>query len=344
MTTPLWQPIEERFNVQLDTDLPQIIKEGKPVVLRGLVASWPAVKEANDTFALMARLKGYYNGQPTMIYQAQGSVKGRFAYTPDISALNYQSVRGNVAEMLDEIFASLDAPDAPSRYVASNQLSTHFPSFQESHVLTIPDSVLAPDASPPLASIWIGNRSVACAHFDALENIACCVAGKRRFNLFPPDQIANLYPGPLHTTPGGQPVTLVDIHQPDYHQFPRYAAAQQHGLEAVLSPGDAIYIPVMWWHQVEGLSPFNVMVNYWWNQSPSYLAAGMGALLHGLLAIRDKSPAEKAAWRALFDYYIFSNDDTCREHIPSNAQGPLAPLNETMARQLRALLLRQLNR
>ncbi|BFT31448.1 cupin-like domain-containing protein [Alteromonas sp. D210916BOD_24] len=344
MNSPLWRPIEERFDVHLDTDLPTIVTEGKPVVLRGLIASWPSVQDACDTQALMTRLKDHYNGQPTMIYQAERNVKGRYAYTEDISSLNYQSVRGNVAEMLDEILATLDKPDAPSRYVASNQLHTHFPGFLDSNSLTLPQSVLAPDNSPPLASIWIGNHSIACAHFDALENIACCVAGRRQFNLFPPNQVANLYPGPLHLTPGGQPVTLVDIHDPDLSRFPRYKVAQQHGYQTELQPGDAIYIPTMWWHQVEGLSAFNVMVNYWWNQSPRYQASGMNALFHGLLAIRDKSAAEKAAWRALFDYYIFSDDDSCREHIPLHAQGPLAPLDENMARQLRALLLRQLNR
>ena len=41
------------------------------------------------------------------------------------------------------------------------------------------------------------------------------VAGRRRFTLFPPEQVANLYIGPLDLTPAGQPVSLVDQAQPD---------------------------------------------------------------------------------------------------------------------------------
>lgn len=343
MNPPLWRSIDEIHDVQYNAIPDEIVARAQPVVLRGVVRAWPTVKEATDTHAVMTRLKRYYNGEPTMIYQAEPSIKGRYAYTDDISTLNYQSVRGNVADMLDEIITTLDSQHAPSRYVASNHLHTHFPGFLDEHHLHIPQHTQTQTEHTPLASIWIGNHSVACAHFDALENIACCVTGSRRFNLFPPEQVANLYPGPLHLTPGGQPVTLVDIHNPDLTRFPNFAKAQQQGYETVLHPGDAIYIPSMWWHQVEGLSPFNVMVNYWWNQAPRYLAGGMGALLHAILAIRDKPEHEKAAWRSLFDYYIFSGADSSREHIPSSAQGPLADLDEGMARQLRAFLLRQLN-
>jgi quercetin dioxygenase-like cupin family protein len=37
-------------------------------------------------------------------------------------------------------------------------------------------------------------------------------------------------------------------------------------MEAELSPGDAIFIPMGWFHHVEALERFNVLVNYWWDE------------------------------------------------------------------------------
>ena len=63
--------------------------------------------------------------------------------------------------------------------------------------------------------MWLGNRAIVAPHYDIHDNLACVVAGRRKFNLFPPEQIENLYPGPTLVTPGGVPVSMVDLNQPD---------------------------------------------------------------------------------------------------------------------------------
>jgi hypothetical protein len=68
--------------------------------------------------------------------------------------------------------------------------------------------------------IWIGNAITTATHFDMNYNIACAVAGRRRFTLFPPDQLKNLYLGPLEFTPAGPPVSMVDIARPTWNAFP----------------------------------------------------------------------------------------------------------------------------
>src|SRR5206468_367295 len=83
---------------------------------------------------------------------------------------------------------------------------------------------------------------------------------ERRFTLFPPEQLQNLYVGPLDFNPAGQAISLVDHAAPDLERFPRYAEALQHAQVAELEAGDAIFIPSMWWHAVEALAPFNALV------------------------------------------------------------------------------------
>jgi hypothetical protein len=197
---------------------------------------------------------------------------------------------------------------------------------------------------PPLASIWLGNRTVAAAHHDMSNNLACCMVGRRRFTLFPPEQVENLYPGPLEQTPAGQVVTMVDFREPDFARYPRFREAMAAAQVAEMEPGDALFYPALWWHQVEALDPFNAMINYWWNPVPAWIDTPHTTLLHALLSLRDRPESEKRAWQALFNYYVFGPADRAAAHLPEHARGPLAPMDEANARRLRAQLLNRLNR
>jgi hypothetical protein len=236
----------------------------------------------------------------------------------------------------------LAAPEGPSLYIGSTDLDDYFPGLRSENDLGLDPAAFGEE--PPIASIWIGNRTVAAAHYDMSNNVACCVAGRRRFTLFPPDQVANLYPGPLEPTPGGQVVSMVDLRSPDLDRFPRAAEALAAAQVADLEPGDVLVYPALWWHQVEALEPFNVLVNYWWNTSPGFMDTPQTTLLHALLSLRDRPEHEKAGWKALFDYYVFGPADQAGAHLPPEVRGDLGPLDERRARVLRANVLNRLNR
>ena len=89
-------------------------------------------------------------------------------------------------------------------------------------------------------SIWLGNRTPAPCHCDFSNNIAVCAVGRRRFTLFAPDQEANLYPGPLAPTPGGQVVSMGDFYAPDLARYPRFADALAVAQVAEMEPGDVL--------------------------------------------------------------------------------------------------------
>ena len=65
---------------------------------------------------------------------------------------------------------------------------------------------------------------------------------------------------------------MVDFDNPDYDRFPRFAEAERNALGVVLEPGDVIYIPNMWWHQVESLSAINGLVISGGRRRPEYTA------------------------------------------------------------------------
>jgi hypothetical protein len=113
---------------------------------------------------------------------------------------------------------------------------------------------------------------------------------------------------------------------------------------AEMSPGDVLVYPAMWWHHVEALDSFNVLINYWWNAVPGFIDSPQTTLLHALLSLRDRPEAEKNAWASLFDYYVFGDPDRAGSHLPAHAKGPLGPIDDTAARRLRALVQRKLQR
>jgi hypothetical protein len=320
--------------------LDQLLEAGQPAVLRGIARDWTLVQAGLDgPLNAMDCLRGHYNGRPVQFSQGGPEIRGRPFYSDDFTALNCTVQRDSLDTVLNSIAAHLDDPHPPTWYVASIPIDNCLPGLRAANDLDFASQGIH---APP--AIWIGNRVTASCHYDAPHNIACCAVGRRRFTLFPPSAIADLYPGPLEPTPGGQAVSLVDFSNPDLERYPRFADAWSQAQQVELEPGDAIHIPSMWWHHVEALSPFNVLVNYWWSSMPAWVPTPMHALYHAMWTIRDRPEREKQAWRAVFEYYVFGDAGRAAAHLPEAARGRLGALDETDARQLRAMLIDKLNR
>jgi hypothetical protein len=321
-----------------------VINSAEPVVLKQLVKDWPVVQASRTSDQVsIDYLKSFYNGNATIVCKIPAENKGRMFYNENCTQLDYESFKGRIDETLDAILEGIQHVENPAYYIASNIIDTHLPGFNEKNNIVIPRDK-HPDAMEERISIWIGGSTTATCHFDALDNVACCVAGKRRFTLFPPDQISNLYPGPLEPTPGGQVISLVDFKNPDFEKFPKFKDALSTAQVADLEPGDALFIPSMWWHNVESLAPYNILVNYWWDDAPSFLTSGMNAMYLAMLGIRDKSAHEREAWRHVFNHYIFDGAEKSNSFIPPEGRGFLNTLDKLDVRKLRALLINKLNR
>lgn len=320
--------------------LEELLAEGQPVMLKGVASDWGLVRAgAHSIQEAMAYLRGFDSGKVLQYSFGEPGIAGRPFYNEDFTELNFQVRRGGLDQVLTEICAHLDDLAPPTYYVASLLVDGALPGFSDDNDLHL----AARDIQAP-PSIWIGNRVVASCHFDAPNNLACCAVGRRQFTLFPPEQIENLYPGPLDPTPGGQAVSLVDFAAPDFVRYPHFREALGTAQTAVLEPGDAIFIPSMWWHHVQSLERFNVLVNYWWRSSPAFLSSPMHALYHALWTMRDLPEREKQAWASVFDYYVFGPGERAGEHLPAQARDVLGPMDETLARRIRAMLIGRLNR
>ncbi len=316
----------------------EILSSAEPLLLKGMVADWPVVQAALQSPAAVDNyLRRFYRNATVGAFFAGPEIKGRVFYNEDLTGVNFQPVKVKLDEVLDRIQRHLDDDDPPCFYIGSTTVDTCLPGFRLENDIDWGDI-------DPLASIWLGNRTRIAAHYDVPDNMACCAAGRRRFILFPPGELENLYVGPLDSTPAGQAISMVDFEQPDFEKYPRFRNALKNALVAELEPGDAIFIPGMWWHHVEGLDRFNVLINYWWRQSPGFMGSPQNVLDHALLSLRDLPKEQREAWKEIFRFYIFDFDESAVAHIPEQSRGVLSPIDETAARKLRAALLNKLNR
>ncbi len=315
----------------------------EPVIMRGLISDWPLVQAGQESpEKAMELLLSGYSGKPAKVYVGAPEDGGRYHYNEEGTGLNYHVETIRLEEMFSRIREGFNQPDAPYLYSPSLVYTDEFPDLLEENGLSLTHGEIRPDHL--VAKIWIGTQSIASAHFDMPSNMACCLVGKRRFTLFPPEQVHNIYPGPFNPTPGGQVITMANLRDPDFDAHPRFREALDASVIADLEPGDVLYYPSMWWHEVEARDKFNIMVNYWWHSSPFYMGDPVHAIMHGILALRDRPEHIKKAWREMFDYYVFGSPEKPREHLPEAAQGVLGELDETMARRLRAMLQHSLNR
>jgi hypothetical protein len=240
-------------------------------------------------------------GLPVYTVVAQPDERGRFYYGTDLRGTNFGKVASPLASTLDHLLRLEGVPQPPSIAVQAASVNQALPGFTRDNTMPL----LKPPTEP---TFWLGNRALVAPHFDVNDNIACVVAGRRKFTLFPPEQIENLYVGPILDAPGGVPISRVDIREPDFARFPRYRAAQASALEAVLEPGDALYIPAPWWHAVESLDGLNLLVNYWYSGISSSGISPKLSLLYSLLSLGELPGAQRKAWGSFFQYYLFSDN------------------------------------
>jgi hypothetical protein len=315
-----------------------VLTSKQPLELRGVAAHWPLVRAGRESpRAARDYLLKFYRQSTVGVFLGQPEIEGRFFYNEDLSGLNFKPALIKLDTVLDELVHHVESARPPALYVGSTSIDTALPDLRR-------DNDLGFGKREPLASIWISNRSRIAAHHDLPDNLACVAVGRRRFTLFPPDQLENLYIGPIDFTPAGQPISLVDFRKPDLARFPRFAAALEHARVAELGAGDAIFIPSLWWHHIESLEAMNVLVNYWWRDTPDYLDSPVNALLHAIMTVRDLPDEQRRTLAQMFRHYVFEPGEQTTAHIPESARRVLGPLDAARVRDLRAYLLKRLNR
>lgn len=315
----------------------EVVEGCQPVTLRGLVTDWPVVQAALGS---PARLKDYLAafdvGGRVETYLGAPAIGGKYYYAPDFKGFNFERRMMKLLEALQVMMQSLDQPQAQSVYVGSVPTGDTLPGFASANAMPF----LGPGVSP---RIWLGTRSNVSCHHDTYDNLACVIAGRRRFTLFSPELIGKLYVGPIDNTMAGAPVSLAaSADGPQDGDFPLFEEIRARALRVELEAGDALYLPKLWWHKVESLAPLNGLVNYWWDAFSAGPDAPYTSMLLAMITIAERPLAERQAWKAFFDHYVFRSDGHPLAHLPAAQHGLLGPLKPDNYARIRARVMHML--
>jgi hypothetical protein len=316
----------------------ELVQGCRPVLIRGLVSDWPALQAASASPRTLKDYLGTFDiGGRVDAFFGDPAIAGKYYYNPGLDGFNFERRTMKLLEALEAIVEAVERPGAKSVYVGSVPASDYLPGFATGNPLPLLGSTTP--------RIWLGTASNVSSHYDTLDNLACVIAGRRRFTLYAPELIGKLYVGPIDNTMAGQPVSLAaSAPVGSAEEFPLFEEVRNQALTADLMPGDALYLPKLWWHQVESVAPFNGLVNYWWDAFSAGPDAPYAALLLSMITIAERPAAERQAWKAFFDHYAFRSNGHPLAHLPPEKHGLLGPLKPDNYSKLRARILHLLRR
>ena len=178
--------------------LHDVVEPCRPVIIRGLVGDWPVVAAGTSPGTLRGYLRQFDTGGEVEAFFGAPPIGGKYYYGDGLGGFNFERRRTGFGAALDAMVSALGRPGSESIYMGSLPVDDYLPGFAAQNPMPL---------VPVPPRIWLGHASDISAHYDTADNLACVVAGMRRFTLYAPDLIAGCMPGPS-TIPWRPPVSL----------------------------------------------------------------------------------------------------------------------------------------
>jgi hypothetical protein len=241
--SPRDAPIERRAGLGSDEFLERYYAANRPVILTGEMSGWPALAKWTPEYLKHAV------GSKTIEFQGDRSKSDRFEIHKD----------AHRREMpFDQFIDLVSRPGAGNdAYLTAYNSARNTQAISALHPdLGFPEKFLNPDVEQPNGMMWIGPAgTLTSLHHDLTNNLIAQVVGRKRLLVLPASEVGKLY-NHLHVFS-----EISDLEDPALMlgQFPRLEHARF--TEVTLMPGEMIFMPLAWWHQVRSID-FSVTITY----------------------------------------------------------------------------------
>jgi Cupin-like domain len=217
-----------------------------PIIIKDGAEDWPAL--SSWTFDSLKSKFG------NTVVNAAWSSDGIFRGDP-VTGFSSSIRKIRFDRFIDLISAKLDLGLGGKYYLQQTQLTGPFSTLTQDIIIPryIEKELLK------TINLWLGpDGNISPLHYDRADNLLCQVIGAKKIVLFSPSQTSYLYPFPESSRIPH--MAQVDIDQPDLEIYPDFQLAVF--MEATILPGDILFIPKHWWHQVYSLSA-GISINFW---------------------------------------------------------------------------------
>lgn len=231
-TDPNYAVVEKRVSVTRQEFVERYVRGSRPLVLTGVADDWPAMGRWSP-----ADLKERF-GHLDVEVQAERGADPHY----EQNKLDHQRIV-RLADFVDQVLAGGATNDY---YLTANNEALRRPEFAPllEDIGTLPDFCDRAEL-PKKSSFWFGPAgTVTPLHHDSLMLLHTQVVGRKRWRFISPMQTPHLYNHARVYSP-------IDIDRPDLNRYPRFK--QVTVLEVVVEPGETVFLPLGWWHQVAAM-------------------------------------------------------------------------------------------
>ena len=229
---PRYAEVERRDSVSRDEWLERYVSQGRPLLLTGMARDWPALQRWTPQ-SLRERF-----GSCEVEIQADRNADPKYE---ENKLDRRRKVR--FAEFVDRVLTGGPTNDY---YLTANNELLRSPEFAPllDDIGTLPAFCRRGDLARS-AWFWFGPAGTNTPlHHDAVMLMHTQVYGRKRWRFISPLETPRLYNYSGVFSP-------IDIDQPDLVRYPAFREVKV--LEVIAGPGDTVFLPLGWWHQVAAL-------------------------------------------------------------------------------------------
>jgi hypothetical protein len=229
---PGYERVEKRGDVSLDEFVARYVRGCRPVVLTDLARDWPAMQRWSPQ-----DLKSRF-GHLEVEIQAERNADPQYEQNKQ-----KLSRTARLSDFIDRVLAGGPTNDY---YMTANNEALRRPEFAPllADIGTLPPYCDAAQL-PRLSSFWFGPAgTVTPLHHDTLMLLHTQIVGRKRWRFVSPLETGKLYNHNGVFSP-------IDVDNPDLARYPLFAQARV--LEVIVEPGETVFLPLAWWHQVTSL-------------------------------------------------------------------------------------------